>query len=55
MDYKLLFEVSVYRKDRISSDMVDKENYISTENMLPNRGGVEIATTVASVCKLGNV
>lgn len=31
MDYKLLFEVSVYRKDRISSDMVDKENYISTE------------------------
>ena len=48
MDYKLLFEVSVYRKDRISSDMVDKENYISTENMLPNRGGVEIATTVAS-------
>lgn len=48
MDYKLLFEVSVYRKDRISSDVVDKENYISTENMLPNRGGVEIATTVAS-------
>lgn len=48
MDYKLLFEVSVYRKDRISSDKVDKENYISTENMLPNRGGVEIATTVAS-------
>lgn len=48
MDYKLLFEVSVYCKDRISSDMVDKENYISTENMLPNRGGVEIATTVAS-------
>ena len=48
MDYKLLFEVSVYRKDRISSDKVDKENYISTENMLPNRGGVETATTVAS-------
>ena len=48
MDYKLLFEVSVYRKDRISSDKVDKENYISTENMLPNRCGVEIATTVAS-------
>ena len=48
MDYKLLFEVSVYRKDRISSDKVDKENYISTENMLPNRGGVEIATTVAT-------
>lgn len=48
MDYKLLSEVSVYRKDRIGSDKVNKENYISTENMLPNRGGVEIATTVAS-------
>lgn len=48
MDYKLLSEVSVYRKDRISSDKVNKENYISTENMLPNRGGVESATTVAS-------
>lgn len=48
MDYKLLSEVSVYRKDRIGSDKVNKENYISTENMLPNRGGVETATTVAS-------
>ena len=48
MDYKLLSEVSVYRKDRIDSDKVNKENYISTENMLPNRGGVENATTVAS-------
>lgn len=47
MDYKLLSEVSVYRKDRISSDKVNKENYISTENMLPNRGGVESSTTVA--------
>ena len=48
MEYKLLSEVSVYRKDRIGSDKVNKENYISTENMLSNRGGVEIATTVAS-------
>ena len=48
MDYKLLSEVSVYRKDRIGSDKVNKENYISTENMLSNRGGVENATTVAS-------
>lgn len=42
MDYKLLSEVSVYRKDRIASDKVNHENYISTENMLPNRGGVEM-------------
>ena len=48
MEYRLLSEVSVYRKDRIGSDKVNKENYISTENMLSNRGGVENATTVAS-------
>ena len=48
MEYKLLSEVSVYRKDRIGSDKVNKGNYISTENMLSNRGGVENATTVAS-------
>ena len=48
MEYKLLSEVSVYRKDRIGSDKVNKENYISTENLLSNRGGVENATTVAS-------
>lgn len=48
MEYKLLSGVSVYRKDRIGSDKVNKENYISTENMLSNRGGVENATTVAS-------
>ena len=48
MEYKLLYEVSVYRKDRIGSDKVNKGNYISTENMLSNRGGVENATTVAS-------
>lgn len=48
MEYKLLSEVSVYRKDRIGSDKVNRENYISTENMLSNRGGVENATTVAS-------
>ena len=48
MEYKLLSEVSVYRKDRKGSDKVNKENYISTENMLSYRGGVENATTVAS-------
>ena len=47
MDYKLLSEVSAYRNDRILSDKVNKENYISTENMISNRGGVDRATTVA--------
>lgn len=48
MNYKLLSEVSAYRQTRIASASVNAENYISTENMLPNRGGVERATTVAT-------
>lgn len=47
MNYKLLSGVSEYRKDRISSQKVNEENYVSTENMIPNCGGVGIATSVA--------
>lgn len=46
MKYKLLSDVCEYRKDRISSERINVNNYISTENMLPNRGGIELATSV---------
>lgn len=47
MEYRLLSTACEYGKDRISADEVNENNYISTENMLPNRGGVEIASSVA--------
>lgn len=47
MQYRVLSTVCEYRKDRISADEVNENNYISTENMLPNRGGIEIASSVA--------
>lgn len=47
MDYKLLSTVCNYRKDRIASNKVNIKNYISTENMLPDKKGVEAASTVA--------
>ena len=47
MKYRLLSTVCEYRKDRISVNEINENNYISTENMLPNRGGVEIASSVA--------
>lgn len=46
MKYKLLSDVCEYRKDRISAEKVNKNNYISTENMLPNCGGIDIITSV---------
>ena len=47
MEYRLLSTACEYGKDRISADEVNENNYISTENMLPNRGGIEIASSVA--------
>ncbi len=47
MKYRLLSTTCDYRKDRISVNGINEHNYISTENMLPNRGGVEIASSVA--------
>lgn len=46
MKYKQLSQVAKYRSDRIGATKVNESNYISTENMLPDRGGVEYATTV---------
>ena len=43
MKYRLLSTACDYRKDRISADEINEFNYISTENMLPDRGGIEIA------------
>lgn len=48
MKYKLLSAVCEYRKDRISSKKVDENNYISTENMLPDKKGVEKASSIAN-------
>ena len=47
MKYRILSTACEYRKDRISANEVDENNYISTENMLPNRGGVQTTTSVA--------
>jgi len=44
--YKLLSAACEYSKVRISSDKVYPSNYISTDNMVPNRGGVALAESV---------
>jgi len=46
MNYKQLSQVSKWCTDRISAEKVNHSNYISTENMLPDRGGVEDASTL---------
>ena len=44
-EYKLS-DICDYGKDRIEVSSLDNSNYISTENMLPNRAGVTTATTL---------
>lgn len=35
-----------YRKGKVSVDVLSQETYISTENMLPNKGGIVQATSL---------
>ena len=46
-----LREYCAYRNDRINSDELNTHNYISTENLLPNKGGITEATSIPT----GNV
>lgn len=41
-----LSDICDYGKDRIEISSLDNSNYISTENMLPNRAGITTATTL---------
>ena len=41
-----LGDICYYGKDRTEASKLDNSNYISTENMLPNRGGITIAATL---------
>lgn len=43
-----LKDISYYSNDRISVDKLNKSNYISTENMNPNRQGVTHASSLPS-------
>ncbi|WP_423363044.1 hypothetical protein [Mycoplasma sp. P36-A1] len=40
MKYKMLSETSNYMNGRVEVASLNLDNYISTENMMPNKGGV---------------
>ena len=43
-----LSDIAKYVKDKIGTDTLQEETYISTENMLKERGGIEIAKSIPS-------
>lgn len=47
-----LSDIAQYVSNKIETSMINKDNYISTENMLPNKGGVTIATNLPNTKKV---
>lgn len=50
MKYKLE-DLCFYAKGKIEVEVLTDKNYISTENMLPNKGGITIATSLPSTAQ----
>lgn len=48
MKYKLS-DICHYRKGKVDVSLLTDDTYISTENMIPNRGGITKATTLPTV------
>lgn len=46
MKYSKLSNICEYRNEKIDISLIDNTNYVSTENMLPNKCGVTIATSL---------
>lgn len=44
----ILGDIAVAVKDRIDTSVLDRESYISTENMLPDKAGVSVSSGVPS-------
>ena len=44
----ILSDIAVAVKDRIDTSVLDRESYISTENMLPDKAGVSVSSGVPS-------
>ena len=53
MKYRL-FDVCNYITDKIDSDKISIEDYISTENMVPNKGGIVRASSLPNINKILN-
>lgn len=51
MKYKLS-ELAFYSTEKIEIDKVDESNYVSTENILPNKAGICIADKLPQIKKV---
>lgn len=49
-----LSDICIYRKGKIDVSFLNTQTYISTENMLNNKGGVTTATSLPSIAQTQN-
>lgn len=47
-----LSDICSYRKEKVLVDLLDENNYISTENMLANKGGIVEASSLPTVVSM---
>lgn len=48
MEFQLLGDICEYRKGKINVSELTEQNYVSTENLLPNRSGLVEAASMPS-------
>ena len=53
MKYKLS-DICYFGKEKIAVDTLNEENYISTENMLPNKGGIVKASSLPTIAQVNS-
>lgn len=47
-----LSEICFYRNERIATNILDNRTYVSTENMLPDKGGITYASSLPTVSQM---
>ena len=47
-----LSDICTYHKGKVEVEKLSKENYISTENMLPDKNGVTVATSLPDMLQV---
>lgn len=52
VDMQVLSDICEYRKEKIMTKEITLSNYISTENLMPNKGGIVDASSLPTVEKI---
>lgn len=46
-----LSDICEYAKGKVEVAILDEDTYVSTENMMPNKGGITIASSLPTIAQ----